>query len=587
VPGRIGGAPGAPAARRGTARDGTREVGYRGTSPGLPGIRPKGQRLSDDRGTLTNRQGHPVHDNQNQRTIGDRGPATLENYQFLEKISHFDRERVPERVVHARGFTSFGEFEAYGTVGDEPIAKYTRAKLFQEKGKKTDVAVRFSTVAGGRDSSECARDPRGFAVKFYTEDGNWDLVGNNLGVFFIRDAIKFPDLIHSQKPDPVTFRQEPWRVFDFISQSPESMHMVVLLFSPRGIPASFRHQQGFGVNTYRWVNAQGETVLVKYHWIPKQGVRSWTAADAAAVQSGDLGPHSKDLYEAIERGDFPEWELRVQMMSDDEHPELDFDPLDDTKVWPEDDFPLKPVGRMVLNRNVSNVFAENEQLAFGTGVLVDGLEFSDDKMLVGRTFSYSDTQRYRVGPNYLQLPVNQAKNARVATNQRDGQMAYAVDLGAGQNPHVNYEPSILGGLREAEYPTHDEQGPEITGRLTRKRIPRTDDYTQAGQRYLLSEQWEKDELVANLVDGLSQCDRPIQERMVWHLFMAEDELGQRVGEGIGISADDVRGLAPLQTQTLTEAELQRAANLGKNGPRDVSGLTMTHCVPNEREVLAG
>jgi catalase len=208
-------------------------------------------------------------------------------------------------------------------------------------------------------------------------------------------------------------------------------------------------------------------------------------------------------------------------------------------------------------------------------------------MLVGRTFSYSDTQRYRVGPNYLQLPVNSAKNARVATNQRDGQMAYAVDLGQGQNPHVNYEPSILGGLREAEYPTHDEQGPEIRGRLTRKRIPRTDDYTQAGQRYLLSEQWEKDELVANLIDGLSQTERPIQERMVWHLFMAEDELGQRVGDGLGISADDVRGLQPLQTQTLTEAELQRAASLGKNGPRDVSGLTMTHCVPNERVVLAG
>jgi catalase len=297
--------------------------------------------------------------------------------------------------------------------------------------------------------------------------------------------------------------------------------------------------------------------------------------------------HTKDLYDAIERGEYPSWDLYVQLMDDHEHPELDFDPLDDTKTWPENDFPLRKVGTMTLNRAPENFFNESEQIAFGTGVLVDGLDFSDDKMLVGRTFSYSDTQRYRVGPNYLQLPVNQAKNARVATNQRDGQMAYSVDLGPGQNPHVNYEPSITGGLREAEYPAHDEQGPEITGRLTRKRIPRTDDYTQAGQRYLLSEQWEKDELVANLVGGLSQCDRPIQERMLWHLFMAEDELGQRVGEGIGISADDVRGLAPLQSQTLTEAELQRAANLGKNGPRDVSGLTMTHCVPNEREVLAG
>jgi len=541
-----------------------------------------------DRAVLTTRQGHPVYDNQNQRTVGARGPATLENYQFLEKISHFDRERIPERVVHARGATAFGVFVADGTVGDEPIAKYTRAKLFQEKGTETEVAVRFSTVAGGRDSSEATRDPRGFAVKFYTEDGNWDLVGNNLGVFFIRDAIKFPDFIHSQKPDPVNFdRQVPNRVFDFWSQSPEAMHMITLVLGPRGIPASYRHQQGFGVNTYKWVNAAGETQLVKYHWLPKQAVKSWTAADAEVAQGKELGVHTKDLYDAIERGEYPSWDLCVQLMDDHEHPELDFDPLDDTKTWPENDFPLRKVGTMTLNRAPENFFNESEQIAFGTGVLVDGLDFSDDKMLVGRTFSYSDTQRYRVGPNYLQLPVNQAKKARVATNQRDGQMAYSVDLGPGQNPHVNYEPSITGGLREAEYPAHDEQGPEITGRLTRKRIPRTDDYTQAGQRYLLSEQWEKDELVANLIGGLSQCDRPIQERMLWHLFMAEDELGQRVGEGIGISADDVRGLAPLQSQTLSEAELQRAANLGKNGPRDVSGLIMTHCVPNEREVLAG
>ncbi|CCH87513.1 Catalase [Modestobacter italicus] len=539
-----------------------------------------------DRPVLTNRQGHPVYDNQNQRTVGARGPATLENYQFLEKISHFDRERIPERVVHARGATAFGVFVADGTVGDEPVAKYTRAKLFQEKGKETPVALRFSTVAGGRDSSEAARDPRGFAVKFYTEDGNWDLVGNNLGVFFIRDAIKFPDFIHSQKPDPVTFeRQVANRVFDFWSQTPEALHMMTLVLSPRGLPASYRFMQGFGVNTYKWVNAQGESQLVKYHWLPKQGLKSWTDADAAVAQGRELGVHTKDLYEAIERGDFPSWDLHVQLMDDHEHPELDFDPLDDTKVWPENEFPLRKVGTLTLNRTPVDFFTESEQIAFGTGVLVDGLDFSDDKMLVGRTFSYSDTQRYRVGPNYLQLPVN-APRTRVATNQRDGQMAYGVDRAEGTNPHVNYEPSITGGLREAQYPTHDEQGPEITGRLTRKRIPRTDDYTQAGQRYLLSEQWEKDDLVANLIGNLSQCDRPIQERMMWHLFMVEDELGQRVGEGLGISADDVRGLSPLQTQTLTEAELQRAANLGKNGPRDVTGLVMTHCVPNEHVVLA-
>ena len=539
----------------------------------------------DDRDVLTNRQGHPVYDNQNQRTVGARGPATLENYQFLEKISHFDRERIPERVVHARGTTAFGVFEAYGKVGDEPVSKYTRAKLFQEAGKQTDVAVRFSTVAGGRDSSEAVRDPRGFAVKFYTEDGNWDLVGNNLGVFFIRDAIKFPDVIHALKPDPVTFRQEPARIFDFMSQTPESMHMLMNLFSPRGIPANYRTQQGFGVNTYKWVNQEGVTHLVKYHWIPSEGVKSLTEADAAAIQANDLGHASKDLYEAIERGDFPEWELRVQLMTDDEHLELDFDPLDDTKVWPENEFPPLKVGTMVLNRNVSNHFAENEQLSFGTGVLVDGLDFSDDKMLVGRTFSYSDAQRYRVGPNYLQLPVNSAKHAEVRTNQRDGQMTYHVD-GGGENPHVNYEPSITGGLREATYPTHDEQGPEITGRLTRKRIPRTNDYTQAGQRYLLLEDWERDDLVQNLVGLISQAARPVQERMLWHFYMVEDELGARVGEGLGISLDEVKDLPPLASQTLSEAELERLANLGRNGRRDVTGLQMTHCVPDERVRVA-
>lgn len=536
--------------------------------------------------SLTTRQGHPVSDNQNTRTVGSRGPATLENYQFLEKISHFDRERIPERVVHARGFVAYGEFEATGKWGDEPISKYTRARLFSEPGKKTDVAIRFSTVIGGRDSSEAARDPRGFAVKFYTEDGNWDMVGNNLGVFFIRDAIKFPDVIHSLKPDPVTFRQEPARIFDFMSQTPESMHMLVSLFSPRGIPADYRHMQGFGVNTYRWVNADGESKLVKYHWQPRQGVKSLTEEDAANIQAGDLGHASKDLYEAIERGDYPQWDLYVQMMDDNDHPELDFDPLDDTKTWPEEVFVPQLVGIMTLNRNVSDHHNENEQISFGTGVLVDGLEFSDDKMLVGRTFSYSDTQRYRVGPNYLQLPVNSPKNAKVATNQRGGQMSYGTDLAPGQNPHVNYEPSITGGVQEAPKQGPSAVGPELEGRLTRARIERTNDYLQAGQRYQLMEQWEKDDLVKNFVDNISQAARPVQERMLWHFYMCDDELGARVGEGLGIGLAEIKDLGPLPTQTLTEEEQERVKNLGSNGPRNVEGLTMTHCVPNEHVVVA-
>jgi len=515
--------------------------------------------------TLTTRQGHPVSNNQSQRTIGTRGPATLENYHFLEKITHFDRERIPERVVHARGFVCYGEFEADGMIGNEPASKYTRAKLFQSKGKKTDVAIRFSTVIGGRDSSEVARDPRGFAVKFYTEDGNWDLVGNNLAVFFIRDAIKFPDVIHSLKPDPVTFRQEPNRIFDFMSQTPESMHMLTHLFSPRGIPASYRHMEGFGVNTYKMVNAEGNTVLVKYHFHPRCGVASLTQAEANKVQGKDLGSASKDLFESIERGEFPQWDVLVQLMDDNEHPELDWDPLDDTKIWPEHQFPLRHIGVMTLNRNVKDHHNENEQIAMGTGVLVDGLDFSDDKMLVGRTFSYSDTQRYRVGPNYLQLPVNQAKNASVHTNQRGGQMSYGVDLAPGQNPHINFEPSIHNGLQEA--PKQPNNPPVITGRLTSSVLDRRNDYVQARGRYNTMMDWERDDLVNNLGDLLSQCERDVQERMLWHLFMIHDDYGTRVGQKIGLSASDVAKLAPLPTQILTEEEKKRLQSLGRNGDR--------------------
>ena len=272
-------------------------------------------------------------------------------------------------------------------------------------------------------------------------------------------------------------------------------------------------------------------------------------------------------------------------MSDDDHPELDWDPLDDTKTWPQNDFPLRHVGTMTLNRTPGNFFAESEQIAFGTGVLVDGLDFSDDKMLVGRTFSYSDTQRYRVGPNYLQLPVNAPKNGRPRTNQRDSQMTYYVD-DTGANPSVNYEPSITGGLPEAPKPGPVETGPRIDGRVTRAQIPRTNDYQQAGERYQLSEQWEKDDLVGNLTTLLGECDRPIQERMVWHLFLCDDELGQRIGEGLGISADDVKHLKPIPTQGWSDLEQARLDNLGNNGPRDVEGLEMTHCVPNEHAAVA-
>lgn len=481
---------------------------------------------------LTTRQGHPVYDNQNSRTVGERGPVTLENYHFIEKITHFDRERIPERVVHARGAGAHGFFEAFGTVGGQPVSKFTRAKLLQEKGKRTPVFVRFSSVIHGGHSPETLRDPRGFAVKFYTEDGNWDLVGNNLRVFFIRDAVKFPDLVHAFKPDPVTNRQDTRRIFDFISLTPEAMHMITFLFSPWGIPANYREMQGSGVNTYKWVNANGEAVLIKYHWVPKLGVRNLTQSQAEEIQGKNFNHATQDLWDAIERGEFPEWELCVQMMSDDDHPELDFDPLDDTKVWPEDQFPMLPVGRMALDRNPVNYFAEVEQAAFGTGVLVDGLEFSDDKMLQGRTLSYSDTQRYRVGPNYLQLPINQSRKAP-ATNQRDGQMTYRVDVPEGANPHVNYEPSSLGGLREAIRPGAD-YAPRIEGQLVRRKISRENNFKQAGVQYRAFEPWERDELISNLVGALAPCTKDIQLRMVENFAKCDTEYGQRVAQGLGL-----------------------------------------------------
>ena len=493
-----------------------------------------GKKTSD---TLTTRQGHPITDNQSLRTVGNRGPATLENYQFLEKISHFDRERIPERVVHARGAGAHGYFESYGTVGNEPISKYTRAKLFQQKGKRTPLFIRFSSVIHGGHSPETLRDPRGFAVKFYTEDGNWDLVGNNLKVFFIRDAIKFPDLIHAFKPDPVTNRQDGQRIFDFISGTPEALHMITFLFSPYGIPANYRQMQGSGVNTYKWVNSDGEGVLVKYHWEPLQGVKNLTQAQAQEIQGKNFNHATQDLYDAIEQGKFPEWELCVQIMSDDDHPELDFDPLDDTKIWPTDQFPFLPVGKMVLNKNPENYFAEVEQVAFGTGVLVDGLDFSDDKMLQGRTFSYSDTQRYRVGANYLQLPIN-APKTHVATNQRDGQMAYHVDLAKGQNPHVNYEPSTLKGLKEAPKVGKDHE-PQYNARLVRQKIDRQNDFKQPGERFRMFEDWERDELITNLVNTLAPVEKHIQEKMVDYFTQCDPEYGRRVKEGLQTATKNI------------------------------------------------
>jgi catalase len=499
--------------------------------------------------TLTNQQGHPVTDNQNVRTVGNRGPMTLENYDFLEKISHFDRERIPERVVHARGAGAYGYFESYGKVGDEPISKYTRAKVFTETGKQTPVFVRFSTVNHGRHSPETLRDPRGFAVKFYTEDGNWDLVGNNLKIFFIRDPLKFPDLVHAFQPDPVTNLQEKERIFDFISCSPEAMHMITFLFSPWGIPANYRHMQGSGVHTYKWVNEEGKAVLVKYHWEPVQGIKNLTQKDADEIQSKNFNHATQDLYEAIEDKRYPEWELYVQIMEDGEHPELDFDPLDPTKLWYKEDFPWHKVGKMVLNKNPENYFAEVEQAAFGTGVLVDGLDFSDDKLLQGRTYSYSDTQRYRVGANYLQLPVNRPKKG-VATNQDGGQMDFREDYGEQQNLHINYEPSTINGLKEAKNPGKEHQ-PYVEGNLKRESIPRQNNFGQAGETYRRMNDWERNELISNLVGAMLECQKEIQDKMLDMFTKCDEDYGKRVAEGI---KQGMKNMENKQEEAVREAD---------------------------------
>ncbi|SDI25910.1 catalase [Natribacillus halophilus] len=480
--------------------------------------------------TLTDRQGHPITDNQNMTTVGNRGPTTLENYEFLEKMSHFDRERIPERVVHARGAGAHGYFQSYGKVGEDPISKYTRAKVFTNTEVETPVFVRFSTVIHGNHSPETQRDPRGFAVKFYTEDGNWDLVGNNLKIFFIRDAIKFPDVIHALKPDPVTNRQDPRRIFDFMASSPESTHMITFLFSPWGIPANYRHMQGSGVNTYKWVNDEGEAVLVKYHWEPVQGIKNLTQEEADHIQGLNFNHATQDLYEAIENGDYPEWELYVQIMEDGEHTELDFDPLDDTKLWYKDQFPWHKVGKMTLNKNPENYFAEVEQSSFGTGVLVDGLDFSDDKMLQGRTFSYSDTQRYRVGPNYLQLPINAPKK-HLGTNQRDGQMTYHVDNPPGNDPHINYEPSMMGGLKEAKQKREPHE-PHVSGEVKKEAIDRKNHFGQAGETWRRFNEREKSDLIANLSTALADADESIQKQMIKHMSEGDSEYGRRLQEGI-------------------------------------------------------
>ncbi|MBX4260314.1 catalase [Clostridium estertheticum] len=467
---------------------------------------------------LTTNQGIPIPDDQNSLTVGERGPILLHDAVFLEKIAQFDRERIPERVVHAKGAGAHGYFKVY-----KNMTSYTKAKFLQNPLKQTPVFVRFSTDAGSRTAPDSVRAVRGVAVKFYTEDGNYDLISNNIPVFFIRDPIKLPDLIHALKGDPVSNMHSDSRLWDYMSLTPESTHMLTWLFSDLATIKSYRYMESHGVNTYKWINAMGKSVLIKYHWNPCAGIQFIDSAESTRLAGTNPDIASKDLYDTLEDGKTVEYELLVQIMELDDEDKFDFDPLDDTKTWPEDMLPLIPVGKMVLNKNPDNFFAQVEQSAFNPATIVPGISFSNDKVLQGRVFPYSDTQRYRLGTNFLEIPINRPKTP-VNNNNQDGNMQIMPNHGS-----TNYSPNTLGcGIPK----TAPESGiPEkiyVEGYEVRKPISKKNDYSQAGERYCFLNSVQQDHLVSNIVESLSQALKPIQERMLIHFMKANTEFGERI-----------------------------------------------------------
>jgi catalase len=525
------------------------------------------QRAGAGHAILTTQQGVPVADDQNTLRIGERGPAALEDFHFREKIFHFDHERIPERVVHARGFGAHGFFEP-----SESLADVTRADLFQRPGERTPVFVRFSTVAGNKGSFDLARDVRGFAVKFYTQEGNWDLVGNNIPVFFIQDAIKFPDLVHAVKqapdrgfPQAQSAHDNFW---DFISLMPEATHMVMWTMSDRVIPRSFRFMEGFGVHTFRFVSASGGSTFVKFHWKPKLGLQSVVWNEAVKINGADPDFHRRDLWDAINAGDFPEWELGVQLFDDAFADEFDFDVLDATKIIPEELVPVRRVGRLVLDRTVDNFFAETEQVAFCTQNVVPGIDFSNDPLLQGRNFSYLDTQLKRLGsPNFTHLPVN-APKCPVAHFQQDGHMAMTNPVG-----RVNYEPNSWsdGGPREdpvSGFPTYpaQEAGPKQRVRSERFR----DHFSQARQFWISQTASEQQHIVNAFVFELSKCEQPgIRSRMVANLRNVDDGLATRIADGLGLPA--VPDPTPPIQAPITDLPPSPALSIVANGPASFEG----------------
>ncbi|WUR79297.1 catalase [Streptomyces phaeochromogenes] len=474
---------------------------------------------------LTTESGAPVADNQNSASAGVGGPLLLQDQHLLEKLARFNRERIPERVVHARGSGAYGHFEV-----TDDVTGFTHADFLSTVGKRTEVFLRFSTVADNLGGADAVRDPRGFAVKFYTEQGNYDLVGNNTPVFFIKDPIKFPDFIHSQKRDPFTGRQEPDNVWDFWAHAPEATHQITWLMGDRGIPASYRHMNGYGSHTYQWTNAEGEAFFVKYHFKTNQGIRSLSSEQAAEIAGKDPNSHQTDLLQAIERGVRPSWTLYVQVMPAAEADGYRFNPFDLTKVWPHEDYPLQRVGRLVLGRNPDNVFAEVEQAAFSPNNFVPGIGPSPDKMLQGRLFAYADAHRYRLGVNHTLLAVN-APRATVASNYgRDGLMATNAQGRAARN----YEPNSYGGPTETGRPLSAPLA--VNGHTGTYETPlhtKDDHFFQAGELYRLMSEEERSRLVANIAGGLSQVSRDdVVEKNLAHFHAADPEYGRRVEEAV-------------------------------------------------------
>jgi len=479
---------------------------------------------------LTTNFGKTVEDDQNSVTVSDKGPVLMQDVHLVEKLAHFNRERIPERIVHAKGAGAGGYFEVTADV-----SKYTKAKFLSQVGKRTEVFVRFSTVGGEKGSADAERDPRGFAVKFYTEDGNYDLVGNNTPVFFIRDPLKFPDFIHTQKRNPATNLKDPNMFWDFLSLTPESVHQVTILFSDRGTPWSFRHMNGYGSHTYKWYNAKGEISFVKYHFKTDQGIKNLTAQEAELVKGTDPDHATRDLFSSIARGEFPSWTLQIQVMTPEQSENYRFNPFDVTKVWPHGDFPVMNIGKMVLNRNPGNYFAEVEQVAFSPANFVPGIAASPDKMLQGRLFAYNDAHRYRLGANYHLLPVNAPKGVKVDNYQRDGAMRF--DANGGGSP--NYYPNTMGG--PVPHPDAAEPAFEASGKVARHRYTHpNDDYVQAGDLYRKAmSAMDREHLVGNIVGHLKGANREIRVRQAKIFYRADAEYGRRVAEGLGLDVKEI------------------------------------------------